>query len=499
MNQRFLPIGLFLVLWLLLTVGGGSSFLRDPGTFWHVRCGNLMLDQRAFIQQDTFSFTFAGTTWQPHGWLGEIVMALLHRVGEFDALLLASCLLLSAIFTWLTTRYLDLGLNVVLVILLLGLVLAASSSHFHARPHLLTMLYLLILARQLLIAEEGRLARLWWLIPLLILWANTHGGVLAGVMTLGATLGGWLLAWLVDFPTPVRNSRDALQTIALGLIALATLFVNPYGPSLVLTIIDLARMPELPRIIQEHAPLEWGDPANWPFVLCGIVYLFALAGLREKPRVTWLVPLIWFALGISRVRHGSLFCVLMFLSIADFFPRTVWAKWLVAKRPDFYNPSATKMLSANWIGLLASVLLALGLVLQLQRIQVPIMGKGSANLDPKAVPLELLPTMKAQAQSSVKPLLFNELNYGGFVIFFTPEYLNFVDDRCEMYGGKWLERYTLAEQHGTAEYLQEMQSTYGKFDFALTIKGSGYDIYFRNNDEWELLKETEFASFFKRK
>jgi hypothetical protein len=500
MNHRLLPIGLLVALWALLTLGGSSSFLRDPGTFWHIRCGNMMLDERAFIQQDTFSFTMNGQVWQPHGWIGELILALLHRIGGFDALLLASCLLLAGLYSWLTARYLQLGLNFVFVLALLGVVLAASASHFHARPHLLTMLYLAILGHQLLNAESGRLSRLWWLVPLLIFWANTHGGVLAGIFTFGLTLAGWLVAWAIGFPTPIRGWRDAMEVTSLGLAAVLTLFVNPYGSSLVLTIMDLARMPELPRIIQEHAPLDFTDAASWPFLICGGIYFFGLGGLREKPRITWLVPIIWFALGISRVRHGSLFCVLMFLTLADLFPRTIWAKMLADRRPDFYQPGVFSSLHSGWIAFMAITLLGVGLVLQVCRVEAPIIGSGTAKLNPKYVPLELIPIMKEQVRSQTKPRLFNELNFGGFVIYFTPEYANFVDDRCELYGGKWLESYTEAEHSNTAKYLQEMQATHGAFDFALTIKDSGFDQHFRKHpDQWQLLKETEAASFFKRR
>ena len=54
----------FLAIWLLLLAGGGSGFLRDPGTFWHTTTGELILHD-GFIRYDPYTFTFAGTWWVP--------------------------------------------------------------------------------------------------------------------------------------------------------------------------------------------------------------------------------------------------------------------------------------------------------------------------------------------------------------------------------------------------------------------------------------------------
>ncbi len=49
----------FVALWVLLLAAGRSSFLRDPGTFWHVTTGELILAD-GFIRTDPYTFTFGG-------------------------------------------------------------------------------------------------------------------------------------------------------------------------------------------------------------------------------------------------------------------------------------------------------------------------------------------------------------------------------------------------------------------------------------------------------
>src|SRR5436305_14367111 len=145
----------FLGLWLLLLAAGRSSFLRDPGTFWHTTTGELILHD-GFIRADPYTFTFAGTWWVPYQWLGEVGMALAHRAGGFDAQLLGAVTIIAAVFAWLTVRMLRTGLNPVLGCALVALALAASSSHFHVRPHLLTVAGLAVTAAWLADCAAGR-------------------------------------------------------------------------------------------------------------------------------------------------------------------------------------------------------------------------------------------------------------------------------------------------------------------------------------------------------
>src|SRR5437660_267287 len=107
--------GIFLALWLVLMVGGRSRLLRDPGTFWHTKVGQQLVDSRQLIYRDPFSYTAAylvpDAAWVPHQWLGECLMALVHRLRGFDSLLLATVTLLAGLYTWLAHRLIRSGLH----------------------------------------------------------------------------------------------------------------------------------------------------------------------------------------------------------------------------------------------------------------------------------------------------------------------------------------------------------------------------------------------------
>src|SRR5262249_53917860 len=135
--------GIFLCLWLYLLLAGQTRLLRDPGTFWHTILGEKMLSSGQLIHGDPFCFTDPPTkaTWIPHQWLRERLIALLPRIAGLDSLVLATATILAFLYTWLAHRLIRSGLHWSLAGLLVVFVVAASASHFHARPHLATIVF----------------------------------------------------------------------------------------------------------------------------------------------------------------------------------------------------------------------------------------------------------------------------------------------------------------------------------------------------------------------
>jgi hypothetical protein len=114
--------------------------------------------------------------------------------------------------------------------------------------------------------------------------------------------------------------------------------------------------------------------------------------------------------------------------------------------------------------------------------------------------VEVLDAMKANEPKPGEPnKLFTDYTGGGFAIFHTPGYKVFVDDRCEVFGGDWLDKFMKAAEKDTGCAIAKWEAEYGQFNFALTKPGTNFDNYFRSSTEWECVKSTENASFYKRK
>jgi hypothetical protein len=492
----------FVLVWLLLLAAGRTAFFKDPGTFWHTTTGELIL-KGGFLRSDPYTFTHAGEWWVPYQWLGEVGMALAHRAGGFDAQLLGAVTLIAAVFAWLTGRFLRTGLHPVLVGSVIALALAAAGSHFHVRPHLFTLAATAAVAVLLVETDiaRPRLRRLFWLVPLCVVWTNVHGGVLGGIGTACITFAGWVMFWRLGRPSPVRSWRDAglLALVALG--CGLSVFASPYGADMPKTWGVIMGAPELREIIAEHRPLDVTQPYAWPVLALAAVYLFVLYGTkRGAVRVSWLLPLVWLALTFSRCRHAALFAVVTVVAITAMWRHTSWALWLAARRPDFYQPGSA--VARPWwasVWLPAAVVL-MALALQVARVPVPLVGSGWAAHDPDYWPVDVLAALKANEPKPGEPnKLFNS-GYidGGFVIYHAPGYKVFVDDRCEVFGGPWLVDFVNAQQTPAAA-LSKWEAEYGPFDFVLSRTGTAFDDFFTSSPEWEPVKVTPTASFYKRK
>ncbi len=495
--------GIFLGIWLVLLVGGRSRFLRDPGTFWHTVVGEQVLSTGRLVDADSFSFTFAGQPWIPHQWLGEILMALVHRLDGLDSLLLVTVTILAVLYTAVAARLTRAGLHWSLAALVTGLTIAAGSSHFHIRPHIGTIVFLGWTVMFLVDFEAGRigLARLWWLVPMYLLWSSIHGGMLGGLATIGLTVAGWTTARLLGRANPLASYRQLVPLAGLIVACGLTAFVNPYGWRLPAMWRTIMASPLLPQVIQEHAPLDPTKPAGWAVLFFGAFYLSMLAGtLPRWPRITWLLPLVWLVLACQCVRHAPLFAVTAAVALADLLPHTRWAAWLARPGSDLFQFPADAGVHRPWDwrpALLPAGVVAGALVLQMARVPVPVVGHGWARLDPAYWPVELAPDLKRCERQQPGPI-FNEYLYGGFLIYYTPGFRVLVDDRCELYGDRWLAEYVRAETEGTGARVRAWERRYPPFALALTRSGSGYDRYFAGEPGWEAVRRTETATLYRR-
>lgn len=497
--------GIFLALWLLLLAGGRSRFVQDPGTFWHTVVGEQMLGEHRLIYHDEFSFTFAGHRWSPHQWLGECLMAALYGLDGLDTLLLATVTVLAGLYTWLAARLLCAGLHWAVVAVLIALAVAASSSHFHIRPHIGTIAGMGVTVALLTDFDSGRIGirRLFLLVPVYLLWTNIHGGMLGGLATMVIAIAGWTLARPLGLPSPLAKYRELLPlSLLVGLCGLTAL-VNPYGTRLPQIWMGIMDSPVLPRIIREHAPLDPAKPDGLAVLVFAGVYALALAGILPScPRVSWLLPVIWLYLGWTRVRHAPLFAVTATVAIADMVPHTRWARALARSGSDLFQFPAALAGPRRWDvrpALVAVCVVGLAFVLQQAQVRVPVIGHGWVRLDPAYWPVEALAELRTNrgGQSGPRPI-FNEYLFGGFLIRYAPEYRVFVDDRCELYGDRWLEEYVKAEEGGTAAYVGACERRYPRFDLALTRTGSGFDRYFASAAGWRALTCGEAGTLYER-
>jgi hypothetical protein len=486
----------FVILWLVLLAAGREKLFRDPGTFWHLALGEKLLASGELTRHDTFTFTFADRPWLSLQWLGEAAMALAYRAGGWDTLLLLTVTVLAATYTYLACRLMWAGLHWLPTAVIVIVVIAASSHHFHARPHLASIAFIGVTMACLCDIEAGRasLARLLWLLPVLTLWTNLHGGVLGGLGTVLLAGAGWSLLGMFG-RGPVTNLNRAMMLVVLVLSFGTALLINPYGLEMPQAWLRIMSMP-LPDLIQEHRPLSVLKPEGMMVAMLSLGYVWLLWDILRTPhsalriRITWLLPLLWLALALLRVRHAPLFAITAGVALADMLPYT--RAWSMVRSQE----SGVRSRGSGISNLLPACLVLVALGIQMLGIHLPLMGRGWARLDAEQWPVELLPELREIERESSGAQMFNTLDYGGFVTFHAPGLKTFIDDRCELFGTDFLARYATAEQR-EPQRIESWAEEYG-FRYALVRAGSPFERYLQATPHWATLKRSAAAALYQR-
>src|SRR4051794_12690743 len=75
-------------------IGGRKGFIRDPGTFWHLRLGQEIARNGAVPRVDFLTYTRAGVPWVDQSWAFDLgLAAIVERWGWSGAVGLTALLL----------------------------------------------------------------------------------------------------------------------------------------------------------------------------------------------------------------------------------------------------------------------------------------------------------------------------------------------------------------------------------------------------------------------
>src|SRR5216684_2989234 len=247
------------------TLAGGAyvfakSNLPDPDTWWHLAVGKHILETRSLPSVDPYSFTVSGTHWIAYEWLGEVFMALAGRLGGLRAptvllvLLSAALLVLLYCYAWLRSG------NCKAAFIACALVLPVAAVFFTLRPQLLGYNFLLLTLICLEQFRRGHPRALWLLPPLFLVWVNTHGTFVFGLVAIGL----YYVSGLFEFhfgglSAEPWTGKQRLQLLLTFLFSTLALLVTPYGSQLAAYPVEIATaQPYNIANIQEWQPLSFG-------------------------------------------------------------------------------------------------------------------------------------------------------------------------------------------------------------------------------------------------
>jgi hypothetical protein len=436
------------IAYLFGTLGGAKSLLNDCDTGWHIRTGEWILANGAVPRHDPFSYSKSGEPWFAWEWLSDVVLAWLNSVDGLRAVLLFSIAILCATFTLLylmATR----KSNVMLAIWLTMVAAAASSIHWLARPHLFTLLFLVVFYWGLERIREGRTSAVgipWFAIfpAITLVWTQLHGGFFVGILMICAYGGGEFLNFLFSSDAEERKAaglRARGYFLSAAVCGVASL-VNPYTYHLHVHMAQYLRNPWNSQHIIEFLSPSFHQPRAMFFEVFLVLGVASAWWCFTKRRYTEVLLVgIWAHAALLASRNIPLFVIVATPIVAaavqhalDHAAEANVANWvravasrfnrMVAQTQEKELVSRWHLVSAGGFALMAAVFFA---------PNPP--AKFRAEFDPNRYPEAALAALKPSAGTRI----FTNDEWGDYLIWSRNRV--FVDGRSDFYGNDFEDKY----------------------------------------------------------
>lgn len=420
----------------------------DPDFGWHLKAGEHFV-QNGVPKTDVFTYTASDFPWVDHEWLSDILVYLIHEVGGYVLL----ALVFAALWTlalWLVGRR---ALGPVVAI-------AALAALPYSGVRAITWSVLgLALVIKIFAAKNQR----WrWIMPILImLWANVHGGFIVGL--------GY-----IAYQAIMKRSGPL---VLIGLISLCATLVNVYGLEIYTEIWRTMADRSLHTSIVEWKSLVF----SWS--LLPFLVLYGVGWLYEKGKWYWRAVRIenFFLLAsISAQRNWPLFAVAALERTSDSMrtiARTIPAKLKRAQR------NVLLAIGIGFAGLTAYGVYDTGILL---------IGSSDGESYPSAA-------VDYLREHPCPGNLFNDYNYGGYLIWQLPQQKVYIDGRMpswELNGEKYMENYS-----GFLDDESERDKQIDKYDIQCILVSNRFEPLIKDlsdSGKWRTVIEQDDYTLMKR-
>jgi hypothetical protein len=450
----------FLVLALIIFQACRGRMLSDPGLGWHIRNIDAMFAKGGWLTEDPFSGPRGGQPWWTNQWLGELPFWLGERWAGLEGIAVVATLVLAFTFRCLYRMLERDGLPWPAAALWTALAAAATSGSWVARPNLFTLLFTLVTARACESYHSGRQTgrRLAWLVPLFAVWANTHGGFVAGLVLLAAACaiecGLSIAAPELDARVDARRKAAAFGALAVA-SGLATL-CNPYGYKLYAHVFQLLGDRYFMGLHAEWRTPQFNGDGAFQFEILMLLFPLLLAVSRRRANAIELgMSLLLFHFALTGLRYLPLWVLVVTPLLARSAARQPWLEAMIERLKATGQGGqlfATNRGSAAWIW---SVALAIGLLAGSKFVEGRV-----AHLLPEIVPAAALDRLLAISAEEPGAVVFHSYNWGGYLTWhgWQPDgsgFRNWIDDRNEVQGRQHVQDYfaTLEARDGWRQRL----------------------------------------------
>jgi hypothetical protein len=437
---RFRPLQLAALVLFLTAVGGFAFYTKlcviDNDIWWHLKVGDWILEHLAVPHIGILSRTAASRPWVAYSWGYEVLMSWAYRwfgivgIGIYGTLLTIG---VACSVYWMLRR-----LSRQFWIALLMAAITCWSFLFNGMPRPVFFTMMLFCATLTLLLEANRTGRvqpLYWLPLIFFLWVNLHIQFVYGLFLVGLFVGTNVALQMAQrFGIApgflLKPTLPAWPLIAVfAACVLATLigpnFYHPY-----VAVYEYSKSKFAYNVIIELQPLGFRQTSNYFELLLG-AFAFYAVGWRKKIDLFKLAMLTICSVVAHRTMRDA-----WFLSIPA-----------AACIADFSAPEEERVSVENWrelLGMAAALVILLFVIAR----GLDFTERGIDRAISSEYPVNAVNYLRQHPQPGP---LYNNLGWGGFLMWYMPDYPVAVDGRNDLYGDQ-LDELFYASQNGDAGY-----------------------------------------------
>jgi hypothetical protein len=468
------PMRGLLPLWVGISVYAlfllaGNRLLIDPDTMWQITVGQWILDHRAVPETDVYSFTMRGQPWISTQWLAQLIYAKAYAIAGWSGPVVLAASAIAAAFA-LLAKFLSRRLSESTTLVFIAAALALTVPHLLARPHVLAMPVMIAWVGGLIAAADRRDAPSYWLLPLMALWANLHGGFVFGLMLVAPIA----LDAVLSAEMALRKSL-ALRWAAFALFALLASCCTPYGWNSLLASQKILELGSALPLIMEWKPADFGGIG--PFEVCLLlgIALALYRGVTLPPmRIVLLLGLLHMAL--AQGRAGEMLALLGPLVLAAPLARQIGGA------ENSPSSAAAPMRGALFAGIAIALVAGTFAYASVHRFEPHMRGS----------PVAAVTELKKLHLTRV----FNDYDFGGYLI--SAGVAPFIDGRTELYGEKFFVDHNSASGLMEPENLFRLLDQY-KIEATLMRTQSAATKLLDHIDGWQKIYSDDIATIHLRK
>lgn len=403
----------------LLLFAMGSRVSVDPDMWWHIRLGENIVETGQPIYADMFSHSRAGELHRNHSWLAQVFMLGLWRLAGHLGLTIFVATLASTgmLFLYRAGRGSIYMQGFVLVI---GA--ACASAFWSPRPQMFTFLFSALLVFLLFDLKRHGRDRLHWLPLLLWFWGNCHGGYVMGYVLIAAFVLGEVTNKAFAFGEAPVPGHKIWKLTAITLLSLALMPLNPLGLDIFVIPFDTIGISGLRQYIQEWQSPDLRQPYTWGFVMLLLVLVGAALVSRRRLDATECLFLGGaICLALLSGRNLPLFAIVAVPTV------TVLYDEVLTRRGWSFPRRERELPHRIVINVILIALVALGAGLHLKYVSDDDTVAAAVAKNWPVAAVRLLNAFALEGN------LFNDYNWGGYLIFAARQHPVFIDGRTDLH------------------------------------------------------------------